>query len=342
MRRVISLLCVIGLCIPLVASGQDFAKVGTSGAQFLKIGIGARAVAMSEAYVAVANDASAIFWNPAGLVLVEDNDLLLSHTVWVADIGLQAAAFAKTLEGIGTVGFSFSYLGSGEMDVTTVTDPQGTSGETFNYSDFMVGASYARWLTDKFAIGGNLKYVREDFGISNPLTGDDITAAAWGVDIGTLYFTGYKSLRMGMSIQNFGPELSPNGIVKDYSDYDPEAGEYVTEEETNYRKYHMPMTFRVGLAMDLLDMEDHFITACVEADHPNDNIERLNMGAEYWLMNMVAFRAGLMARHDSQTVSFGAGFKFDISDLGDVRIDYAYSDLGILDGVQRFSMGIGF
>ena len=341
MRRVICLVGLIGLCLPLVVSGQDFAKVGTSGAQFLKIGIGARAVAMSEAYVAVANDASAIFWNPAGLVLVEKNDLLLAHTEWMADVGIQAAAFAKTLEGIGTVGLSFSYLGSGDMDVTTVSEPQGT-GETFSYSDFMLGASYARWLTDKFAIGGNLKYVREDFGTSNPITGEDIKASAWGVDIGTLYFTGYKSLRMGMSVQNFGPELAPGGRVQDYTDYDPELGDYIRDEETGYRNYHMPLIFRVGLAMDLLDIEDHFVTACVEADHPNDNIERLNMGAEYWLMNLIAFRAGYMARHDSQTVSFGAGFKFDVSDLGDVRVDYAYSDMGILDGVHRFSMGIGF
>lgn len=341
MRRVFALICIIGLCLPLTALGQDFAKVGTSGAQFLKIGIGARAVAMSEAYVAVVNDASAVFWNPAGLVLVEKNDLLLSHTEWVADIGLQAAAFAKTLEGIGTVGLSFCYLGSGEMDVTTVMDPQGT-GETFRYSDFMLGASYARWLTDKFAMGGSVKYVREDFGIVDPNTQDDITASAWGVDVGTLYFTGYKSLRMGMSVQNFGPELSPPGIVEDYFDYDPDRGEYITETPTDYRNYHMPLIFRVGLAMDLLDTEDHFVTACVEADHPNDNVERINMGAEYWLMNMIAFRAGYMARHDSQTISFGAGFKFDIRDLGDVRVDYAYTDLGILEGVHRFSMGIGF
>ena len=341
MRRVICLVCSIAICFPLMAWSQEFAKVGTSGAQFLRIGIGARAVAMSEAYVAVANDASAIFWNPAGLVLVEKNDVLLSHTEWVADIGFQAAGFAKTLEGIGTVGLSFAYLGSGDMNVTTVAQPQGT-GETFNYSDLMLGVSYARWLTDKFAIGGNVKYVREDFGVDNPITGEGIATGVWGVDIGTLYFTGYKYLRMGMSIQNFGPELSPPGTVEDYFDYDPDAGEYVTEDPTRYRKYHMPLIFRVGLAMDLLDTEEHFLTACVEADHPNDNIERLNMGAEYWLMNLIAFRAGYMARHDSQTVSFGAGFKFDISDLGDVRIDYAYSDLGILEGVHRFSMGVGF
>ncbi|UCE20266.1 MAG: PorV/PorQ family protein [Gemmatimonadota bacterium] len=341
MRKAIVFISVLGLCLPLAVSGQEFAKVGTSGAQFLKIGIGARAVAMSEAYVAVANDASAIFWNPAGLVLVEKNDVHLSHTEWVADIGLQAAGFAKTLEGIGTVGLSFCYLGSGDMNVTTVEQPQGT-GEKFSYSDLMLGVSFARWLTDKFAVGGNVKIVREDFGVDNPATDERMATSVWGVDIGTLYFTGYKSLRMGMSIQNFGPELSPPGEVEDFFGFDPGEGEFVTEEATGYRKYHMPLTFRVGLAMDLLDTEEHFLTACVEADHPNDNMERLNMGAEYWLMDLIAFRAGYMARHDSQTVSFGAGFKFDISDLGDVRIDYAYSDLGILEGVHRFSMGVGF
>jgi hypothetical protein len=325
----------------------------------LKIGIGARGVAMSAAYSAVCNDASAIFWNPAGLTRIENSSVLLNHAEWLADISYEAAALTKTFRNIGTFGLSFTYLSSGDILETTVEQQEGT-GRYFNTSDMMVGISYARQLSDKFSIGGNLKYVQEKL--------DTETAWAWAVDIGTLYYTGFRSLRMGMYIRNFGPELQIGGT---YNDYD--NGSYILDPETlkpekkSYLAYHMPMTFAVGIAYDILESENTFLTAAIDLLHPNDNVEKLNIGAELRLFNLLSLRGGYVSpfgilgtRDDelenhgeadeysyetsnyTQSFSAGLGFQLDVPGLGNFALDFAYTDFGILDDTQIASITFKF
>jgi long-subunit fatty acid transport protein len=108
------ILAVLGLCLPAQA---QFAKVGTVGLKFLDIGVGGRALAMGEAYVAVANDASAIFWNPAGIAQLESGDIFLGYTDWPADINLYSTAIV-TKTGFGHIGASFTILNTGLMNRT--------------------------------------------------------------------------------------------------------------------------------------------------------------------------------------------------------------------------------
>ena len=110
---IISLLLIAG-----ISTAQEFAKVGTAGAQFLKIGVGSRGIAMGEAYDAVGNDATSIFWNPAGLAFVKNQSVMFSHANWIADISYDAAAYAYSLGAIGVVGLSFAYLNSGDIEET--------------------------------------------------------------------------------------------------------------------------------------------------------------------------------------------------------------------------------
>jgi len=338
---------------------QEFAKVGTAGAQFLKIAVGARGIAMAEAFDAVCNDVSAIYWNPAGLTSIKSNSFLVAHANWIADIKYDAGAFARNFQGIGTIGLSFGYLSSGDIEETTVLQPQGT-GRTFNTSNLMVGVSYARALTDKFSIGGNIKYVEERL--------QDEKATAWAVDIGTLYRTGFRSLRMGITIRNFGPELKFAGTYQDYDN-----GNWVIDERTGepeqkeYLPYHMPMTFKVSVAYDLLEQENNMLTLATDLVHPNDNVERLNVGAEWLLYKIIALRVGyigpfgILGRRSDETenldeadeftyntsnyaqnFSTGVGFNLDIKGFGSVNIDYAYTDFGVLDWAHRASMTINF
>lgn len=334
MKKLISMVIGIGLLIPISTYSQEFPKTGTRGAQFLKIGVGSRLVGMGEAGVALTgNGAAAIFWNPADLTTIEDQSVLLSHAEWLADISYEAGAYARTLEGIGTVGISFAFLTTGDMEETTVDQQEGT-GRTFSFTDLAVGLSFARNLTDKFALGGNVKYVREalaDFSGS----ADDVVAKAWGVDVGFFYYTGFRSLKMGMVIRNFGPELDPPGEYQDYDNGSP------LTDLSEYRPYHMPMTFRFGLAMDIYESENQLLTAAVDAIHPNDNIEEVNLGAEYWLADRIAIRAGYQGRHDAAGLNTGAGFKFPFG-AATLSVDYAFTDYGILDWTHRVSMGIDF
>lgn len=358
MKKILLLVLSLTLLAGL-SSAQEFAKVGTAGAQFLKIGVGSRGIAMGEAYDAVCNDVSSIFWNPAGLAFVKGQSAMVGHANWIADIKYDAGAYAYNLGPIGVVGLSFAYLNSGDIEETTVEMQEGT-GSYFNTSNLMFGASFARMLTDRFSLGGNLKYVEEKLA--------DEKATAWGVDLGILYYTGFKSLRLGMSIRNFGPELQFSGTYRDYDN-----GAWVMDattgkpQEKEYLPYHMPMTFKISLAYDLIEKENQFLTLAADLAHPNDNVEKLNLGAEYKLMNMLALRLGytgligVMKREDievenedtpnevsykihnyTQNVAAGIGLIMNMKGIGEFNLDYAYTDFGVLDWAHRMSVTINF
>lgn len=310
-------LWVLLLLLPALTFSQDFAKVGTVGAQFLKIGVGARAAAMGGAFEGVANDVTAIFWNPAGLVNVEKTSVFISHTTWLADIGFESIAVAKNFEDIGIFGFHVAYLSSGDIERTTVTNPDGGIGN-FSTESWYAGLSYATRLTDKFSFGANVKFIRERL--------DDQSSNAWATDLGAQYHTGFKSLRLAMSIRNFGPEIQLSG---DY--YDLDNGSPL-DEPTEYLPYHFPMTFKLGTAMELVDVENYKVTAAVDVEHPNDNVERICAGAEGVFMKIIALRGGYTFRHDTQGPAFGAGFFWQ----DQMVIDYSYTDYGVLDWVHRF------
>ena len=359
MRKIFFIAVAVLLIVSGLGYGQEFAKVGTSGAQFLKIGVGARGSAMGEAYDAVCNDATSIFWNPAGLAYVEKNSLLLAHADWLADIKYEAGAYAKSIGNIGVFGISFASLNSGDIEETTVDMQEGT-GNFFNAGNLMVGLSYARMLTDRFAIGGNVKYIEDRLA--------DEKAWAWGIDIGTVYWTGFRSLRLAMTIRNFGPELQFSGTYQDYDN-----GEWVLDPQTKkpwqqeFLPYHMPMTFKVSVAYDLMENPNRFMTVALDLVHPNDNVEKLNLGAELRLLKILSLRAGytgligIMKREDEETENvdapqeisytihnytqnFAAGVGFDLSVPGFAKfnLDYAYSDFGVLDWVHRASLVVSF
>jgi len=339
MAAFISITLILGFAHVTLA--QQFAKVGTAGTQFLKIGTGARNVGLGNACVAVVDDASAVFWNPGGLAKVKNYSVMLSHIQWFADIQLNAVSVAKTLPDIGTIGLSALFLGSGDMDITTYQFQEGT-GETFSKNDMMVGVSFSRYLTDKFSFGGTLKYIREDYGTINAHTNDEEITSALAFDVGAVYQTGLKSLRMGIAIQNFGPEMQIPGKYKDIIGYDSKIQEYVTEPEENYRPYHIPLLFRAGIAIEIMETTNNKITLAGDLVHLNDNVEQVNLGGEYWFNNFLCVRGGYIGNHDSANFSVGGSLNLSLSQLGSASLDYSYSDFGILDLIHQMSITFSF
>lgn len=312
------------LLFPISAEASSFAKVGTSGAQFLKIGLGARGTAMAGAFIATADDPSAAFWNPACLVRVPGTQVQFSGMQWFADILYGAGVVSHEIAGVGTFSAQFAMLQSGDMDVTTVAHPEGT-GETFSCNDMVAGISFSRMLTDRFSAGMTVKYVREQW--------DDISAGGIAVDIGTLYDTGFKTLRIGMTIQHFGGELTPGG---EYTTY------YSGGDSTEvYEPYSMPMVFKLGMAMDIINRGPHFLTVEIDGIHPNDNVEELGIGTEYWYNNMFALRGGYCINTDEEGLTAGAGFNIPVSGKT-ISLDYAYADWNRLDMVHQASLGFAF
>ncbi len=303
-----ALILAVAMTIPAALHAQ--VKVGTAGANFLQIGVSPRAVGMGEAFLAVADDASATYYNPAGLGLLRERQLLLSHTEWPADIKCEYLAFATPSPwGSGVVGISSALLHMDRMDVTTPFYPNGT-GQTFTARDVAIGLSYSQFLTDKFSFGATAKYIR--------LYAHDVDAAGWSADVGTYYNTGFKSFRIAMCITNFGPDMK-----------------FIRE------KFPLPINFTLGCAVDALDHGPHRLTLAFAGSHPSDNQERYTLGTEYWFSNMVALRAGYKMRYDDEDVSFGGGLRTSLGPFG-ATLDYAYVPFSYLQDTHRLSMTLTF
>jgi hypothetical protein len=322
-----SILIILILILAGLAQGQEFAKVGTMGAQFLKIDMDAKSAAMGSASMAFSNDAGAMFRNPAGLIYVRNSSFVATYAPWFADINLYGAAFAHNFGPYGIFGIHFIHLNSGQMDETTVDQQQGT-GRTFSTGDLVLGLSYARNLTDKFAIGGNMRWIHEDLWISK--------SNVFGVDIGFLYDTGFKTLRMGMSVKNFGSKfnLNPNS----YLDFD--NGDTLSTP-SQFLQYDLPIEFVFGLSADPFKNAMHRVSVAADAIHPSDNLERIQLGAEYAYQEKAFLRAGYIFRHDTAGLNAGAGVMLPLEGYR-LGVDYAFSNFTILDNVHRFTLRFEF
>jgi|GEM_PF-175988 len=349
------------------------AKVGLVGAQFLKIDVGARGMALSDAVLPLADDASACFWNPANLSLINKGSIFLSNVAWLADVQYNAVAFSWKLAKYGTLGAFLSNMNSGEMEETTIEEQQGT-GNTFSSTGTQFGISYSRWLTDKFAFGANIKYIVEDLASGLESTSSNFAqGGTWAVDLGTHYVTGIKSIRFGTVIKNFGPEIQLGGHYYDYELADtiktetqiPDPNDptkYITvevPEKREFRAYQIPMMFQFGIAFDPINLNNHKLTVSVVITQPNDNLQRFNLATEYWFMKILALRVGYsigqyskltgfeddgtaiyeatFQGHDLRRLSFGAGINWK-----NLRFSFAMTEFEILKPVTNLSLAYNF
>lgn len=319
---------------------QRITKVGTTAAGFLNIDVGARAVSMGGAFVSVAEDATAMFWNPSGIARLPEPEAIFSYTRWIADITFNYAAIVVPLGDIGTVGASATFLTMDDMDRTTVLQPEGT-GETFDAGSYALGLSYARGLTDRFSIGFNLKYINEKIYHS--------IAQGMAFDIGTLFTTQFNDLKIGMSISNFGTKMQMGGrdllVQHDVNPTISGNNENINADLKTDR-YDLPLMFRVGVSMDMLKgLGNSNLVISIDALHPNDDTESLNLGGEWVFNRMFALRAGfksLFSRDSEEGLTLGAGLNYKLMGSTSIKIDYAWENFGVFKEIQKFTIGLKF
>jgi hypothetical protein len=323
----------ISLCVSTFAQAQN-PNLGTAGAQFLQIGVGAKAAALGGAYVATANNAAALFWNPAGIANVANQSVHFSHTPWWATIDLNSAAYAIRLGEAGSLGAAVTVLSMDDMEVTNELQQDGT-GERFDAQNLMIGITYARPLTDRFNVGITAKYVQER--IWNE------TSSGIAFDVGTQYRLWFNNVVIGMSLANFGGDLRLDGRDLTYK-FDTDGAlprNRLAPGKLETEAYALPLHFQVGVAMDVLHSDLFTWQVALDVTHPNDNSERINVGSEVAVFRQIFLRGGYRYNYDDEDLTLGFGFALPIEN-NNFAFDYAFSQYGLLPNVHRFSVGFEF
>lgn len=333
-------IAIIGIVLGSSFVSAEVTKVGTTALGFLNIDVGSRAAGMGGAYVSITDDATAMFWNPSGIAATDKMEAAFHHSNWIADINFNYVAAVLPVAGLGNIGLNATALSMDDMERTTIENPEGT-GETFSAGSFAFGLAFARNLTDRFAIGFNVKYLNETIYNSS--------AQGLSFDIGTMFTTQFNGLRIGMSITNYGPKVQMSGRdMLTQVDIDPNVSG--NNENTNANlvtdQFNLPLMFRVGVSMDVLKGAGNSnLILAVDALHPNNDVESLNVGAEYIYNDLLALRGGytsLFAQDAEAGLSFGAGIRQSLMGRIDFNLDYAFRDFGLLDNVQMFTLGLKF
>lgn len=292
---------------PIVLLSQ-YERPGSADAQFLKISISPRGSALGDALISTVQGAEATYYNSAALPLQKRTDIALNYTQWFAGIKYNFAAVAMNFDDYGSLGISFAGLYTDEMKVTTPLQPEGT-GETFYSSNYRIGLSYARNLTDRVTIGTTISYITMSLY-------KNFSANAVSVDISTLYVSDFHGFRFGMQIANFGSNI-----------------QYVNES------FPLPTNFTFGMGINALEFENQTALLTFSLTKPNEGAPQAGVGVEWNFQDMLFLRGGYRINHTVANYSFGAGVKGNVFGYL-LRFDYSFSNFTLLSSVHRFGLGV--
>jgi hypothetical protein len=319
-------------------------KLAQTGMKFLNASLDARASAIGDAVTALESNSSAMFYNPSTMANLETfSDVSLGYMQYGTNLDFTyykaSVAFAPEGGAYGVFGLSLVSVDYGDFLGTVRADnDQGfLDVGTFSPTAMSIGFGYAKSLSEKFAVGGNIKYVRQSLGTSvvsgvvvDPATleyaGGNTEENKIGVlafDFGVLYKTGFKSLNLGMSVRNFAKEVK----------YKEEG-------------FQLPLIFQLGISFnfaDLLEVDKnmHSILVTVDANHPRDYPEQIMLGLEYTFMNLLSIRGGYSAPNDERNFSAGVGLKQTIEGLA-LGVDYSYVPFGVFGDVHRITVNFAY
>ncbi len=339
MKKIFTLSIIFNLIFTMgLLNGQGFSKVGTSAAQFLKIPVGARAISMGSSFASIADDATSMYWNPSGIANVNSFEIYASHSQWIAEIDHNYFGLVVPIDEQSSVGINAITLSSGDIERTTISNPRGT-GTFFDATDISVGVSYARYLIEDISVGLNVKYVNQRIW--------NTSAETFAVDFGILLHTGYYGMTLGLSFQNFGPEMQMSGsdLIRTFDQDLESVSNPLVETELQTEKYSLPVSYRASIAMPLVGINAPFqipnsdIVLAVDAIHLNENFENYSAGLEYGFHNTFFVRSGYRLNTDEEGLTFGAGLNLSAFNYS-AKFDYAYSEFGLFDAVHTFSVGL--
>ena len=330
MKRSIILATVISLTAGCLISSA-FDKVGTTAAQFLQIGVGAKLTGMGGAGVAAIEGPEALYWNPGRIPLNRQFSLSGSYADWIAGLRHQFIGVTVPVGRAGALGLSAISLGGDEFEQTTLSYQEGNN-VMVEYRDMAMGVTYAHILTDHFSVGSTFKYIYQKLFHE--------TASTFAFDVGTSLKTDLPGLTIGMAMTNLGGEMKLEGRDLLASAEDEPATEY------QMSAWPLPLTFQVGIGWKLTGPDDafshnrnHGALFVFDGKHINEGFTRWHTGFQYDFRKIIFLRIGHIFEHHTESWSFGTGLSVPIPGF-QIQADFAYADLGDLQAVKRISLQI--
>ncbi len=347
----LTILAVLALvsCWAVGSWAQENTRVGTCAAQFLKIGVGARAAALGESGTATPG-ITGLYWNPAAVAAVDRLSAFFSYSSMYAGLSHNFLGLAYPLGAGSTVGVGITYMTSDQIEITTVDMPNGT-GAYYSLNNYAVGLTFSRYMTDRLSLGITAKFIQE--GIYRE------KARTVAIDLGSLLDTGLLGIKLAMSLANFGGNMRLSGpdLRVSHERWPEYTGNPTRYADLSTEVWPLPMIFRMGISSSLVGAdgqlarsESNEVTVYADATDTNDSLLRSNFGLEYVWNNIVALRGGyrgvVLARdeHDTYNTSsyaVGAGLHYAVGGL-DLTLDYAYTDYQVLGNTQQLSVTLKF
>ena len=308
-------------------------KWAQTGFNFLSVSSDARASAMGDAVNSLSGYSGALFHNPAAMAEVPGFfNATFSINNWIADIKYLAASamFSPFDAEYGIVGISLQSVDYGDVQGTMVwsNDKGYIDTEIMNPAALVVGVGYAKAISDRFSVGGQVKFAYQSLGKSTVAVADeDIyrtkknVASGVAYDFGTIFKTGIQSLAFGMSVRNFSKEIK-------------------FEQEG----FQLPLIFTLGISANLFDFvevsgPDQSLIVSIDATHPRSHPEQVKLGLEYQFMKILMLRGGYISGDSEDDFTFGLGLSSAGLGISSVNFefDYSYTPFGVFDNVQRFT-----
>lgn len=331
MKHTITILSVLLL---LLSSASIWAgnerRIGTAGAQELRIPVGSRGVAMGSSTIANTEGVEAIYWNPAGLATLEGTEAMFTHLPYMADIEVNFGGIATSVEDFGTIAITAKVLSFGDLEETTEEMPNGT-GRTFNPTYLVAGITYSRVLTANVQFGVTANVIHEDI--------FEVSATGMAFDIGFIYDPRWRGLKLGLAIKNYGPDMTFDGIGFERPN---DEGRAVTARSA---PFELPSAINIGMAYDFLEVEDSRMMATANFTSNNFSQDLWQGGVEYTYMENYSLRAGYNYSEQDNWVygfSFGGGVKFDIGEASQLTLEYAWTETDVFDNNQFFTAKMNF
>ncbi|RKX29494.1 MAG: hypothetical protein DRP46_07095 [Candidatus Zixiibacteriota bacterium] len=329
MKNKVLILLIVLLVVSLsLAYAENAPRIGTAGAQELRIPIGSRGTAMGGAIIADVSGLESIYWNPAGLASLSGTEVMFSHLPYIADINVNFVGAATNITDFGTLAVGAKIVSIGDIEETTNYFPDGT-GRIFNPTLSVLTLTYARELTYRVSFGLTGSFIHEDI--------FEVKATGVAFDVGFMYDPGWRGLKVGMAIKNYGPEMSFSGNGF-YQSLDNRPAEPIAAT------FDLPSSFNIGVSYNFFENERNLAMMSGNFMSNNYSNDLWQGGLEYVFDGRYSLRGGYNYSDQNDYLygfSFGAGMLLNVAGT-DVTLEYSWTETETFDANQYFTAKINF